>query len=64
MPFDYGYGQQIWNLKPPEAGEAADDWVIVDKVRAPANPGKYVLRWRWDVEQNPQVRSKTMGPGA
>ena len=56
VPFPYGYGQQVWNLVPgPKTGLAADTWVIVDKVRAPTVPGDYVLRWRWDVEQNPQI---------
>lgn len=56
VPFPYGYGQQVWNLVPGEqSGPAADVWVIVDKVTAPTAPGDYVLRWRWDVEQNPQI---------
>jgi hypothetical protein len=45
VPFDYGYGQQVWHLKGPEtSGLAADTWQIVDKVRAPATAGEYVLR--------------------
>lgn len=28
---------------------------IVDKVHVPRKPGKYVLSWRWDTEQTPQV---------
>jgi hypothetical protein len=28
---------------------------MVDTVRAPAKRGDYVMRWRWDTEQNPQV---------
>lgn len=56
VPFPYGYGQQVWNLVPgPKTGAAADVWVIVDHVRAPAQAGEFVLRWRWDVEQNPQI---------
>ena len=56
VPFDYGYGQQVWNLKGPDtSGLAADTWQIVDAVRAPAAAGEYVLRWRWDAEQNPQI---------
>jgi hypothetical protein len=27
------------------ASESADDWVIVDSVRAPSTRGAYVLRW-------------------
>ena len=54
VPFDYGYGQHVWNNpKPPSP--AALTWVMVDRVRAPAARGEYVLRWRWDAEQNPQI---------
>jgi len=53
LPFPYGYGQQIWNRERPSP--TADDWVIVDSVQVPTAPGAYVLRWRWDTEQNPQV---------
>ena len=52
-PFPYGDAQQIWDREDPERG--IDDWVIVDQVRAPASAGEYVLRWRWDTEQNPQI---------
>jgi len=33
------------------------DFSVVDKVAVPANakPGRYVLSWRWDAEQSPQV---------
>jgi hypothetical protein len=33
------------------------DFGIVDEIELPKNlaPGKYVLSWRWDVEQSPQV---------
>ena len=57
-PFKWGDGQQIWNRPGTEgnaAEEQADDWVIVDTVKTPTTPGEYVLRWRWDTEQNPQV---------
>ena len=57
-PFKWGDGQQIWNRAGTQGKreqEQADDWVIVDTVKAPATPGEYVLRWRWDTEQNPQV---------
>ena len=62
VPFDYGYGQQVWDLTPEKTARAgnplaADTWQIVDRVRAPAARGDYVLRWRWDVEQNPQIWS-------
>lgn len=59
-PFHYAYGQQLWELTPEATAAAnnsaaANTWVIVDTVRAPATAGEYVLRWRWDVEQNPQI---------
>lgn len=53
VPFDYGYGQQLWNNTP--TGPERDMWSIVDRVRISSIPGEYVLRWRWDAEQNPQV---------
>ena len=56
LPFEWGYGQQIWNRGADE-GPAADDWAIVDTVRVPSRAGEYVLRWRWDTEQNPQIWS-------
>ena len=52
----YGYGQQVWDLADPKAPDNAL-WVIVDRVRAPAAKGDYVLRWRWDAEQTSQVWS-------
>ena len=30
-------------------------WAIVDKVLVPSVTGEFVLRWRWDTEQNPQI---------
>ena len=31
---------------------------IVDEVRVPpVPPGEYVVRWRWDCEQSPQIWS-------
>ena len=60
VPFDFGYGQQIWDLTPASTAKAGNPlaamtWEIVDTVRAPAEAGDFVLRWRWDVEQNPQI---------
>jgi hypothetical protein len=54
VPFEYGYGQHVWN-NPPGSPQALT-WVMVDSVQVPAARGEYVLRWRWDAEQNPQVR--------
>eukprot|EP00935_MAST-01C_sp_MAST-1C-sp1_P002395 g2395.t1 len=53
VKFDYGYGAQHWNE--PWDSRAANSWVMVDKVRVPKEEGEYVLQWRWDAEQNPQV---------
>ena len=53
VPFDYGYGQHVWN-NPPNV-PWSNTWVMVDTVRAPVERGDYVMRWRWDTEQNPQV---------
>jgi hypothetical protein len=54
-PFEWGYGHQIWN-RGADAGPAADDWAIVDSVRVPTTVvGAFVLRWRWDTDQNPQI---------
>lgn len=56
VPFDYGYGQQLWNSgEKMEPKEAMNTWVIVDHVKVPTSKGEYVLRWRWDVEQNSQI---------
>jgi len=30
-------------------------WAIVDEVHVPNVTGDFVLRWRWDTEQNPQI---------
>ena len=31
------------------------NWNIADEVFAPAEDGEYILQWRWDNEQTPQV---------
>eukprot|EP00521_Asterionellopsis_glacialis_P012969 CAMPEP_0195293008 /NCGR_PEP_ID=MMETSP0707-20130614/11408_1 /TAXON_ID=33640 /ORGANISM="Asterionellopsis glacialis, Strain CCMP134" /LENGTH=477 /DNA_ID=CAMNT_0040353615 /DNA_START=69 /DNA_END=1502 /DNA_ORIENTATION=+ len=31
------------------------EWHIVDQLIAPSTPGTYVLQWRWDNEQTPQI---------
>ena len=46
VPFEWGYGQQIWN-RGANAGVAADDWAMVDTIRVPGQAGEFVLRWRW-----------------
>jgi hypothetical protein len=45
VPFDYGYGQHVWNM--PHAGPTTSAWVITDKINVPTEEGEYVLRWRW-----------------
>ena len=30
-------------------------WVIVDELVAPSKVGDYILQWRWDNEQTPQI---------
>ena len=38
------------------AGDRTDgEWHITDRVYAPTDPGGYVLQWRWDNEQTPQI---------
>ena len=55
VPFPYGYGQHLWyNLAD---GPSRDMWAIVDQVQVPDITGDFVLRWRWDTEQNPQIWS-------
>jgi hypothetical protein len=56
VPFPYGYGQQLWNQGTNVADpKAMNTWVLVDRVQVPPSRGDFVLRWRWDTEQNPQV---------
>jgi hypothetical protein len=31
------------------------EWHITDKVYAPSEEGEYILQWRWDNEQTPQI---------
>ena len=66
-PFPYAYGQQLWVLTPEATAAAnnsaaANTWQIVDTVKAPAVAGEYVLRFRWDVEQNPQICERERAP--
>ena len=42
---------------PSEPGPSRARAVIVDRLKVPAAKGEYVLRWRWDVEQNSQIWS-------
>ena len=40
-----------------KAGGFGTIWSIMDRVQVPSNlpPGDYVLGWRWDTEELPQV---------
>lgn len=49
VPFPYGYGQDMFDHM------SAYMWAIVDQVEVPKTTGEYVLRWRWDTEQTPQI---------
>lgn len=63
----HGYGRADYSAKGnylSTADNALDTWAavkkhydftVVDKVRVPARAGRYVLSWRWDAEQTPQV---------
>jgi len=55
VPFPYGYGQHMWYNS--EGGASRDMWAIVDQVQVPNITGDFVLRWRWDAEQTPQIWS-------
>ena len=46
----YGYGQDMFGQM------SKFMWAIVDQLQLPhVAAGEYVLRWRWDTEQNPQI---------
>ena len=47
----HGYGQDMFGRTKEYM------WAIVDKVQLPKVTGDYVLRWRWDQEQTPQIWS-------
>lgn len=47
-PFEDGFYDGVYT-------EGVENWMIVDRLRVPEVPGEYVLRWRWDVENHPQV---------
>jgi len=41
--------------KETEYGDESYNWMIVDKLIAPKKEGTYILQWRWDNEQTPQI---------
>lgn len=55
VPFPHGYGMHMWYDN--QMGPSRDMWAIVDHVQIPDLTGDFVLRWRWDTEQNPQIWS-------
>ena len=36
-------------------GKKVHSWELVDEVIAPVKDGAYILQWRWDNEQTPQI---------
>jgi hypothetical protein len=36
-------------------GGSSWGWYIIDRVYAPTEPGDYILQWRWDNDQTPQI---------
>ena len=51
---DAGFGGSKGSEDQQKSGYTRN-WEIVDKVVAPSTPGDYVLQWRWDNEQTPQI---------
>merc|ERR1712187_48732 len=64
----FGYGGATCNFEPRDYAahpkcncsselfvERSFDFSIVDQVRVPETPGEYVLSWRYDSEQTPQI---------
>lgn len=35
--------------------EASHQWWVTDELVAPEKPGDYIMQWRWDNEQTPQI---------
>jgi len=53
-PGYYGYG--YYDSSSPDLSAVLDNWKIVDKLKIPEGlSGDYVVSWRWDSEQTPQV---------
>ena len=50
VPCPKCYGQAEFGV-----AQKNNTWAIVDEVVAPKVTGEFVLRWRWDTEQNPQI---------
>lgn len=43
------------HLKESNDNDYDMNWSITDKLLAPSEPGDYMLQWRWDNEQTPQI---------
>lgn len=54
-PEGFGY----WGSGAHWTGDSLE-WALVDQLQVPRhiNPGKYLLQWRWDAENSPQVWGK------
>merc|ERR1712173_222068 len=51
----YGLGSAVCYLHNQDTCDDQFDWMLVDQVKVPNKPGKYVLSWRWDCDQTPQI---------
>ena len=51
----YASGGKKRNLYVAPTVDVAHTWEIVDKLIAPTEKGDYILQWRWDNEQTPQI---------
>jgi hypothetical protein len=51
-PWAEGFG--YWGSGAHNSGESLL-WQLVDKVKVPEEKGEYLLSWRWDCENSPQV---------
>lgn len=47
------YSEEVNVSKSDDRNEG--EWHITDRVYAPSDPGEYILQWRWDNEQTPQI---------
>ena len=48
-------GYKSSKTKESSTNGRAEEWYITDRVYAPTEPGDYILQWRWDNEQTPQI---------
>jgi hypothetical protein len=51
---DAGFGGAKGSEDQQKSG-VTRNWEIMDKVIAPSVAGDYILQWRWDNEQTPQI---------